>query len=51
VKATPEKFTQVSSFRLPRKGEGPYWAHPVVCGGRLYLRHSDHLYAFDIKKN
>jgi outer membrane protein assembly factor BamB len=51
VKATPEKFDQVSSFRVPRGGEGPYWAHPVVCGGRLYLRHSDTLYAYDILKD
>jgi len=51
VKATPEKWNQVSSFRLPRGGEGPYWAHPVVCGGRLYVRHSDQLYAYDIRKD
>lgn len=51
VKASPEKYTPVSSFRLPRGGEGPYWAHPVVCGGRLYLRHSDQLYAYDIRKD
>jgi outer membrane protein assembly factor BamB len=51
VKATPEKYHQVSSFRLPRGGEGPYWAHPVVCGGRLYLRHSDKLYVYRIRKD
>lgn len=51
VKATPEKYILVSSFRLPRGGEGPYWAHPVVCGGRLYLRHSDRLFAYDIRKD
>ena len=51
VKATPDKYNQVGSFRLPRGGEGPYWAHPVVCGGRLYLRHSDQLYAYDIRKD
>ena len=51
VKAIPEKWDQVSSFRLPRGGEGPYWAHPVVCGGRLYVRHSDQLYAYDIRKD
>ena len=51
VKATPEKWDQVSSFRLPRGGEGLYWAHPVVCGGRLYVRHSDQLYAYDIRKD
>ena len=30
-------------------GEGPSWAHPVVIGGRLYLRYDDHLYCFDVR--
>jgi outer membrane protein assembly factor BamB len=51
VKVNPEKWDQISSFRLPRGGEGPYWAHPVVCGGRLYLRHSDKLYTYDIRSD
>ena len=51
VKTTPEKWNQVSSFRLPRGGEGLYWAHPVVCGGRLYVRHSDQLYVYNIRKD
>jgi outer membrane protein assembly factor BamB len=51
VKAIPEKWDQFSSFRVPQRGKGMYWAHPVVCGGRLYVRHSDKLYAYDIKKD
>ncbi len=31
------------------KGKGPSWAHPVVTGGRLYLRYDDNLYCFDVK--
>ena len=31
------------------EGEGPSWAHPVVVGGRLYLRYDDNLYCFDVK--
>ena len=49
VPATPKSHTVVSEFRLPRGGEGPTWAHPVVCGGRLYLRHGDYLYAYDVR--
>lgn len=30
-------------------GKGPTWPHPVVCGGRLYLRHGDLLFAYDIR--
>ena len=31
------------------QGDGPSWAHPVVIGGRLYLRYADNLYCFDVK--
>jgi len=48
VKATSESWGEVSSFRIPRGGKGLYWTHPVICGGRLYVRHSDQLFAFDI---
>jgi len=30
-------------------GKGPSWAHPVVIGGRLYLRYDDNLYCFNVK--
>ncbi|HPP51944.1 MAG TPA: PQQ-like beta-propeller repeat protein, partial [Thermoguttaceae bacterium] len=36
VRPNPEKLEVVSEFTLPSGGEGPSWAHPVVCGGRLY---------------
>ena len=48
VKPTPEALRIVSSFGLPKGGAGLYWAHPVVCGGRLYVRHADRLFAYDI---
>ncbi|MHC4625604.1 MAG: outer membrane protein assembly factor BamB family protein [Planctomycetota bacterium] len=31
------------------EGSGPSWAHPVVIGGRLYLRYDENLYCFDVK--
>jgi len=49
VKATSEKHDLVSSFEVPEGGKGMHWAHPVVCGGRLYVRHSDKLFAYDIR--
>ncbi len=51
VRATAEKRDQVSSFALPRGGRGLYWSHPVVCNGRLYVRHSEQLFAYDIRNN
>lgn len=50
VKATPDGYNLTGEFEVPEGGKGVYWAHPVVCGGRLYLRHADQLYAYDIKK-
>jgi outer membrane protein assembly factor BamB len=50
VKASPEKFEKTGEFRVPEGGAGPYWAHPVVCGGRLYLRHSDKISVYNIQK-
>lgn len=50
LQATPESFQLVSQFRLPPGGQGRSWAHPVVCGGRLYIRHDTKLYAYDVKQ-
>ena len=49
VRATPQAFQIVSQFSIPEGGRGPSWAHPVVCGGRLYIRHSDFLFCYDVK--
>ena len=48
-KPTPEKCDLVSRFALPKEGKGPFWARPVVLGGRLYIRHGTVLYAYDVK--
>jgi outer membrane protein assembly factor BamB len=50
LRCTPERWEAVSSFRLPRGGRGLYWAHPAVCGGRLYVRHSDQLFAYSLSR-
>jgi len=47
VPATPREFEPVSTFEV-LKGTGEHWAHPVVSGGRLYIRHGDTLMAYDI---
>ncbi len=49
VRPRPDRFEMVSTFRIPRKGRGPVWAHPVVCGGRLYIRHGNFLFCYDIR--
>lgn len=46
--ATPDHYQAISTFEVPSGGKGMHWAHPVVCGGRLYIRHTDQLFAYDI---
>ena len=48
---TPKGFDMVSRFDLKRKPANSYLAHPVVCGGRLYIRCDQNLYAFDVRAN
>lgn len=43
-----KEFDVVSEFRVT-KGSGPYWAHPTVAGGNLYLRHGEALCAYKLK--
>ncbi len=49
VRPTPMGHELVSSFEIPKGGKGKSWAHPVVCGGRLYIRHGEFLYAYSLK--
>lgn len=46
---TPESFEIVSQFDLGRKPANTYLAHPVVCGGRLYLRWDETLAVYDVR--
>jgi outer membrane protein assembly factor BamB len=49
VRPTPHAFQIISRFSIPKGGKGPTWAHPVVCNGRLYIRHGNFLYCYDVK--
>jgi outer membrane protein assembly factor BamB len=49
LKVNPEKFEVVSSFKVTQGSTGPFWAHPVIHNGILYLRHSNALMAYNIK--
>ena len=46
--ATADKYTEISSFRVVEKGNSNTWAHPVVVGGKLYIREVETLYCYDI---
>lgn len=48
VKPGSERFEVVSSFKL-EGGSGPYWSHPFIANGKLYLRHGEVLFVYNIK--
>jgi outer membrane protein assembly factor BamB len=51
IEATPKAYTLKSTFKLPKRPGmgGPGWAHPVVLDGKLYLRHRDVLFCYNVK--
>ena len=48
AKPSSLKLDIVSEFQVT-KGEGPFWAHPVISDGKLYIRHGDFLMVYLIK--
>jgi outer membrane protein assembly factor BamB len=50
VKPNPNMLDIVSSFRVT-KGDGPYWAHPVIDKGRLFVRHGDYMAVYSLISN
>jgi len=54
IQASPEGWKEQGRFKLDpqsanRNPKGKIWTHPVVSGGKLYLRDQELLYCFDIK--
>ena len=50
LKPTAKGFQTLGSFPLLARVKGrDAWAHPVVFGGRLYLRYHDTLFCYDVK--
>jgi outer membrane protein assembly factor BamB len=44
-------FEVTGRLTIEDPGERPTWAHPVVCGGRLYVRYGDKLSVYDVAGN
>ncbi|MGH9940857.1 MAG: PQQ-binding-like beta-propeller repeat protein [Pyrinomonadaceae bacterium] len=49
VEATPEGYREKGRFRI-QQDSLPTWAHPIVAGGRLYLRDQNTIYAYDVRQ-
>lgn len=48
AKASPEGYEELGRFEVADQGL-PSWAHPVVCGGRLYIRNQGTLTCYDVR--
>jgi outer membrane protein assembly factor BamB len=51
VEANPQKYVEHGRFEQPQRGSGPCWAHPVLANGKLYLRHGELLFCYDVKQH
>lgn len=49
VRPNPKRLEIVSQFELPKGGKGEVYAHPVIFGGCLYIRHGQFLYVYDVR--
>jgi hypothetical protein len=49
IDASPTAYAERGSFQIPDVAK-PSWSHPVVTGGRLYLREQDALLVYDVKQ-
>jgi outer membrane protein assembly factor BamB len=55
AEASPKAWTEHGRFKLDpqseiRSPQGRIWTHPVISGGKLYLRDQDLIYCYDIKQ-
>lgn len=48
IDCTPDGYQEISQFKIPDQTQ-PSWPHPVIAGGKLYLREQDHLLCYDLK--
>jgi outer membrane protein assembly factor BamB len=50
VAATPQGYQEKGRFDQPDRSGKNSWAHPVIAGGRLYLRDQDVLLCYDVRQ-
>ena len=49
IEATTEGYKEKSRFDQPDRSKKNSWPHPVICGGKLYIRDQDILLCYDVK--
>ncbi len=49
IEATPEGYRERGRFDQPNRSGKESWPHPVIAGGKLYLRDQDLLLCYDLQ--
>ena len=49
VEATPEGYKETGRFTQPDLSGQKTWPHPVIFGGKMYIRDHDVLLCYDVK--
>jgi outer membrane protein assembly factor BamB len=50
IEASPQGYIEKGHFDQPNRSKANSWAHPVIAGGKLYLRDQDTLLCYDVKE-
>jgi outer membrane protein assembly factor BamB len=48
AEASPAGYREHGRFEI-RSGRLPSWSHPIVSGGKLFIRDQDTIYAYDVR--
>ena len=48
LEGNPQSYQELGRFNQPERSGKPAWSHPVIAGGRLYLRDQDKLLVYDL---
>lgn len=48
VEANPKEYVEKGRFKQPDRSSAAAWAHPVVSGGKLFIRDMDVMLCFDV---
>jgi outer membrane protein assembly factor BamB len=49
IEASPEGYKEHGRFEQPDRTDKKSWSHPVIAGGKLYVRDQDMLLCYDVK--
>ena len=51
IDASPDGYHEHGRFEQPSRSKEKAWPHPVISGGKLYLRDQDVLLCYNLKAN